>query len=550
MLPDFAIVFAVRLVSAFTQATFFQPDEFFQAWEPAYKNVYGRGYSTWEWQQGVRSRLMPQLYALLFRLSDKWGVDVELFISLFHALVAVSGDFFVYKLARRFTNENTARKALWLNVGSAFNWIIATRSFSNTYEMVLTTAALWFWPADAKSLKGYKAWLKYFASIVLANIAIILRPSNAITWLFLAMRFVFLSYRQPVKVFFAAFFGSAIIVVLHLYNWIQELSYHKSFVFPILKFWSVNIKDNIGIFYGSMPWHFYLTQGIPMLLAVYTPFALMGLKKLGLRSVITQVVIVNVLTFSFIEHKEARFLYFLVPLLHIAVATVVKKRVIRILVLINIPLALYFSQVHQRGAMEVIKYIRNTPDISEVAFLTPCHSTPLHSHIRRDIEADFLTCEPKVNNKTPSSSRSGTTSKKGKKISKPKYLDEADRFYRDPVRFLKTHPYFLPHTIVIFDSLRPVIEELLDEKEYKEVARFFNSHYHPDWRRRGDLVVLSRPGTLADDGIKRPKRADAPTFMDKLSSLSNQLSGMLEDPSVSEELQKILNKAPPAPQAV
>lgn len=54
---------AVRVFVAVTTRTFFQPDEYFQALEPAHNIVFGYGHLTWEWLnlQPIRSIIYPAL---------------------------------------------------------------------------------------------------------------------------------------------------------------------------------------------------------------------------------------------------------------------------------------------------------------------------------------------------------------------------------------------------------------------------------------------------------------------------------------------------------
>ena len=51
-----------------------------------------------------------------------------------------------------------------------------------------------------------------------------------------------------------------------------------------------------------------------------------------------------------------------------------------ILVLTNIPMAVYFGLIHQRGTISVMKYIYDTSQEKtvDVLFLMPCHSTPYY----------------------------------------------------------------------------------------------------------------------------------------------------------------------------
>lgn len=78
-----------------------------------------------------------------------------------------------------------------------------------------------------------------------------------------------------------------------------------------------------------------------------------------------------------------------------------------------------------------------------------------------------------------------------------KYRDEADRFYDNPEKFLreevntKERPW--PRYIVGFEGIEGVLKEFY-EKEMKgfvvrERWRGFNSHWHDDLRRKGDVVV-------------------------------------------------------------
>ena len=65
------------------------------------------------------------------------------------------------------------------------------------------------------------------------------------------------------------------------------------------------------------------------------------------------------------------------------------------------------------------------------------------------------------------------------------YVDEADRFYADPKTFLKTLAQ--PQRLVFFNALTASLE--LWKDRYRECARFFNTRWHDDSRRRGDVIV-------------------------------------------------------------
>jgi phosphatidylinositol glycan class B len=248
---------------------------------------------------------------------------------------------------------------------------------------------------------------------------------------------------------------------------------------------------------------------------------------------------VTTVALSLISHKEVRFLFPILPFLHVAAAGPLsiflpsngglkQKVVISCLLILNISIAGYVSQVHQRGVIDVLDYLRhkhearnnlsNLTDVTQhqifnttVGFLMPCHSTPWRSHlIYPHISAWALTCEPPLN--IPLLERST-------------YLDEADEFYikpgpvswlRDNMESLDTiqsggsrsgrhwmrqDPKFKakyrrawPQNLVFFGQLEETLAEVLGDTRYKECWRGFNSHFHDDWRRKGDVIVWCLDG--------------------------------------------------------
>lgn len=231
------------------------------------------------------------------------------------------------------------------------------------------------------------------------------------------------------------------------------------------------------MFYGRNDWHYYLSQGYPLLLTTFLPFGLVGVyqslfpadipppysnnapstKAVKYQLATTAVLVPFIL--SFISHKEVRFIYPLLPLLHILAAgpfttfflpavspaiprssrLVLRKFLLGFLFLINVILAIVTTTSHQTAPLTVMSYLRNqhskyylsqppstflapAPSTMTVGFLMPCHSTPWRSHLAYpSIKAWALTCEPPVNFNTSE---------------RAKYLDEADQFYADPKAFL------------------------------------------------------------------------------------------------------------------
>jgi len=226
---------------------------------------------------------------------------------------------------------------------------------------------------------------------------------------------------------------------------------------------------------------------------------------------------------SLISHKEARFIYPLLPALHILSAAplsalarrfkILRIFIIPVLLVVNIAIATYTSRVHQRGVIDVLDYLRSHHESkahggnTTVAFLMPCHSTPWRSHlIYPEVDAWALTCEPPIN--VPMDLRNT-------------YTDEADLFYMGPLTWLKLNMEDLrmvssgtskqwheqernsdgrtigrgrawPEYLVFFQQLEPQMRVYLKRSPYRECWRGFNTGWHDDWRRQGDVVAWCR----------------------------------------------------------
>jgi len=125
------------------------------------------------------------------------------------------------------------------------------------------------------------------------------------------------------------------------------------------------------------------------------------------------------------------------------------------------------------------------PGETFVGFLMPCHSTPWRSNlVYEDLRAWALGCEPPLHLAARTEERKA-------------YRDEADRFYDDPINFLQNEVNTIerpwPRYIVGFQGIEGVLKEYyMNEMPgfvVKERWRGFNSHWHDDERRKGDVVV-------------------------------------------------------------
>ncbi|KAF3386869.1 GPI mannosyltransferase 3 [Penicillium rolfsii] len=580
----FLFLVALRLLNALAVRTFFQPDEFFQSLEPAWQIAFGKGqgaWVTWEWHHQLRSSLHPLFFAAIYkivhflatilRLSD--ATRAELLIAgpkTAQAVIAAIGDFYTWKLATRIYGEDSrgAWTTLIVTVLNPWQWFCSTRTLSNCVETSVTIVALDLWPwqwsagnstdsnrrnnagSEKGAAEGQKLLFSLRQCLSLAALACILRPTNVLIWATLAtVAWLRTSWNQrKVLVREVLLCGSAVLAV----SAVADRLFYGFWTFPPLRFLYFNIAQSLAVFYGRNDWHYYASQGYPLLLTTLLPFALVGLyRTLRTRTssvadklqteIRVQLAIVCLLmpfVLSLISHKEVRFIYPLLPSLHILAAPPLvqffypavysrsssaytpQRLVLIFLVLANLVIGFYTTLYHASGVVNVLTYLRHQHETHGLSaessldsqtkpgitagFLMPCHSTPWRSHlVYPTIDAWALSCEPPIDRTA---------------AEKAVYRDEADQFYDDPSQFLRdnmkgglrylpsrpsyasevqspsdrgkhtwTHEW--PDYLIFFEQLEPTMHTLLRASSYAECWRTYNTAWHDDWRRRGDVVV-------------------------------------------------------------
>ncbi|KKZ66620.1 hypothetical protein EMCG_00183 [[Emmonsia] crescens] len=553
---------AFRALNALCVRTFFQPDEFFQSLEPAWQIAFGRdsgAWITWEWRHELRSSIHPYLFGAVYfisnLISDYLSISplnrANLLLAapkLTQALFAAVGDFYTWKLAGKVYGNYSyeAWGALALTVLSPWQWFCSTRTLSNCLETSLTIVALylwpWEWPSESSSPQRTGTSCESVRN----------KPAT--------QRYTQSGFRS---------------VVLSI-STLLDRAYYGSWTFPPFKFLYYNIAQSIAIFYGRNDWHYYISQGYPLLLTTALPFSLIGLfqalfakqrsftrQQNSIKFQLAAACTFMPAVLSLVSHKEVRFIYPLLPsLIILSSRPLVKfflpaissrspsnspRRLLLIfLFLVNVYIAYYTTFSHASGIVNVMDYLRTQydshylgeaptklgsqarvssssssslmPAVMTVGFLMPCHSTPWRSHlIFPGIQAWALSCEPPVNlNSTEKST----------------YLDEADQFYENPSTFLQknmkgglrnfpskpsyqlnnnpvtyhhsasssldpTTPHYpWPDYLTFFAQLEPTLRTALHSSPYAECYRTWNTAWHDDWRRKGDIVVWCLDRTL------------------------------------------------------
>ncbi|XP_013111842.1 GPI mannosyltransferase 3 isoform X2 [Stomoxys calcitrans] len=469
----FFLCFAVRVASVFIVKTFYVPDEYWQSLEVAHKITFGYGYLTWEWVYGIRSYVYPMLIAGVYKLLALLRLDTAQWLVIVPRILQATLS--AYSDYRFFIWTGKKKWGLFLTIASWFWFYMGSRTLSNTLESSLTTIALSFFP-------WYGEGIAYLWPAILCCF---LRPTAAIIWLPL----VFYHLRKSKISWTNLIFKRYLVISLTVAAVVIGIdSYmHGRFLVTPYEFLKYNIFQNIGNFYGSHPWYWYFTVGLPTVLGInFLPFLFGTIETIRkhesypVRKYLLVTIVLALAVLSAVEHKEFRFVTVLMPLcFYIATDTLTRWSykasslvlwIVAILIVVGnaIP-AWYLSTVHQRGPIDVmaklgdiaVEYRSSENRPVNILFLMPCHSTPYYSHIHQNVSMRFLTCEPNL-----------------KQL--PDYKDEADLFFESPIHWLRSHIPSYPRSakpshVVLYEPLAKTINDFL--VDYKQVCTIENAEY-------------------------------------------------------------------------
>ncbi|KAM5235547.1 GPI mannosyltransferase 3 [Ctenodactylus gundi] len=474
---------ALRTCNCFLVQTSFVPDEYWQSLEVAHRMIANYGYLTWEWTERLRGYTYPLIFASIYKILHLLGKDsVQLLIwtpRLAQALLSAVADVRLYSLMKQLGNQEVARWVFFCQLCSWFTWYCCTRTLTNTMETDLTVIALCYYPwggSESTSSRKYS---------FLVALACVIRPTAAIPWAPLLCRHLWQEQRKldlVLRCFLPVGF-----VTLSL-SLIIDRIFFGQWTLVQVNFLKFNVLQNLGTFYGSHPWHWYFSQGLPVVLGTHLPFFIHGCFRAPKSHHILLVTVLWTLSvYSTLGHKEFRFIYPVLPFCMVfcgySLASLAAWRTLALsfLLVSNALLALYTGLVHQRGSLDVMSHIQSvcyrSPHLppASILVLMPCHSTPYYSHVHCPLPMRFLQCPPDLSGKS-------------------QYLDEADTFYLNPISWL--HEEFhgnvsLPTHLVLFSVLEEEVRAFLSSRHYERTAVFFHTHW-PEGRTGSHVCVYER----------------------------------------------------------
>lgn len=233
-------------------------------------------------------------------------------------IVAVAHSFFRREVGRRFGKDT----ATWFAIITAVQFHIpfyATRTLANTFALSLVTVALTFWSQDR--MREAISVLVFVTSVFRSDIAVLAVP----------LLFEPLLIRRvaslPKAVMWAAVslgISLAITVPIDSLFWQRPL-WPEGVVFQY------NTLLNKSSDWGVMAWHWYFTNALPRMLVFTAPLVGLGVFFFRGRALsFIAPVLGFVGLYSFLPHKELRFIIHVMPLLDVVAAMAVALSMRRI----------------------------------------------------------------------------------------------------------------------------------------------------------------------------------------------------------------------------
>ena len=296
-------VVALRVVNCLVLGTYFDPDEHWQSAEVAHKALFGYGQLTWEWEPEVALRgflhpalssLLPLWLASLLPLPSSFSSAPLLSAAprMAHSLVAAAVDLLCYALCRRlFPGPPSALPllALLLSLSDWFLFYALPRPLSNTLETLFSLAALYFLPLTFKYSSSSPTSLSSsssstFACFFFATVAVLIRPTAAIFWLPVAIFLLTntcssapsaaIAIRLLLKLCKEAIYAAALPLLV---SCLLDRWFYGQWVLVPLNFFRFNVLNGLSSFYGSHPWHWYLSNALPTVLLSFLPLPFLGI---------------------------------------------------------------------------------------------------------------------------------------------------------------------------------------------------------------------------------------------------------------------------------
>jgi hypothetical protein len=261
------------------------------------------------------------------------GMDSQWVIAilprLVQAAVATGGDIAAARVYTLILGDSRGKWAFAAHMLNFFMLFTFVQTISNSVEAAIVWAALSLWPltkvlwvaAPVRVARQEDLRWSFVGAVVLAGFSVALRPTAAVIWAFLGTALLLQQRSLRSAVLLALSAGCTLAVVLAGSMTLDTLVYGEV-EFVLWNFFDFNINAGLSSLYGTHPWHWYLSSGIPTILGLMLPLFLVGVKQSFMSTMArggslfwAGLLAFCVALYSIPGHKEFRFLLPLFPVM-------------------------------------------------------------------------------------------------------------------------------------------------------------------------------------------------------------------------------------------
>lgn len=513
--------------------TFFSPDEYYQSLQVAYHHVFNTSAPlTWEWtiDGPIRGYLHVLPFMILYWLLRLSSLDqlypamLVLAPKMLQGCIQFIADVYLYKLCTllfpyklRRSGHSVALYALLCQTANWFTFYCGARTFGNSMETTVSVVGLYYY--YLYSYNGnqiHSLWKRWWPWLFFAGLGVVVRPTNALFWVPVAvhalLKNINMKRNDGKRILWKNILDILVIGILPIVLfWIIisiaiDSVFYGRIVFVMWNFIKFNVIENRAHAYGVQPWHWYFSQGLPVMLLTMLPLVIGSLwyaRRNGRQGDLPYPVLPLVLiaflcgTYSLFAHKEFRFIFPILPLCMMycghGLAHLQRiweqrgnmfKLTIVFILLTNVAAIGYFCLVHLRAPIDVMQLLHKrtlanneTLSAQSIQFWMPCHHVPGNSHMHNSkVNLHMLDCSPDF---------SGDKN----------HIDEADRFFSDPGQFIRENVHSIPPPdyVVMYERLaleNDDVRDYLIRNHYARIARLFHCHFPEILDRRMSTHVL------------------------------------------------------------
>jgi phosphatidylinositol glycan class B len=310
LFPVLGLALGVRLFLAFTARLPLHPDETMQYLEQGYRLVHGYGLIPWEYVYGVRSWLIPLFIAAILAPVQAAGFDepglYAAFVQIVFCLISLSLPVGVYRLAQALAGERVAILAFLLGCFWHHFAFLAHKPMPDvlsTYTLIWV-CVLMFRPPTLRTLVLFGA---------LSSLTLVLRYQLVpVVGLLHLVALVMLRRRYlPVLLATLAVIGAA--------GFLDSV-FWGSFLWSFTENFRMNFSHDLASTFGREDIGFFAREFLGQTWGLIVP-AIAGAIAILRRSwPLALALAAGVGAFHVPEHKEFRFLFWLLPFVVIALA--------------------------------------------------------------------------------------------------------------------------------------------------------------------------------------------------------------------------------------